>query len=142
MDGELHADAHRGNEDDHRNGAQLDSHQPHKAKQLHSHERKHQHLKEEGGACVRKGGNEESNEVMSDECMKVGNYYWLLSSKLICIKLILTLIFYKLVWKHLHLHLGKIHGDTCLLTVLVISVFLSVQVEKELRITQNVNNIH
>lgn len=44
MDGELHSNAHRGDENDHRDSAQLDSHQPHEAKQLHSHERKHQHL--------------------------------------------------------------------------------------------------
>lgn len=37
VDGKLHTDAHRGDEDDHRDGAQLDAHQPHDAKQFHSH---------------------------------------------------------------------------------------------------------
>lgn len=31
MDSELHSNAHRGNENDHRDGTQLDSHQPHEA---------------------------------------------------------------------------------------------------------------
>ena len=42
--GELHPDAHGGDEDDHRHGAQLDVHQAHEAKQLHGHQGQHQHL--------------------------------------------------------------------------------------------------
>lgn len=45
MDGELHSNAHRGYENDHGDSTQFDSHQPHEAKQLHSHERQYQHLK-------------------------------------------------------------------------------------------------
>lgn len=45
MDSEFHSNAHRGDENDNRDGTQLNFHQPHEAKQLHSHERKHQHLK-------------------------------------------------------------------------------------------------
>lgn len=48
MDGELHSNAHRGDENDHRDSTQLDPHQPHEAKQLHSHERQYQHLKGNG----------------------------------------------------------------------------------------------
>lgn len=45
VDGELHSNAHRGDENDHRDSTQLDSHEPHEAKELHSHERQYQHLK-------------------------------------------------------------------------------------------------
>lgn len=45
VDRELHSDAHRGDENDNRNRTQLDSHQPHEAKELHRHEREHQHLR-------------------------------------------------------------------------------------------------
>lgn len=45
MDCKLHSNAHRGNENDHRDGAQLDCHQSHEAKKLHSHEREHKHLR-------------------------------------------------------------------------------------------------
>lgn len=56
MDSELHSNAHRGDENDHRDSAQLDSHQPHEAKQLHCHERKHQHLKRKEEFLLEKEG--------------------------------------------------------------------------------------
>lgn len=45
MDSKLYSNAHRGNENDHGNSAQLNSHQPHETKELHRHKRKDQHLK-------------------------------------------------------------------------------------------------
>lgn len=45
MDCKLHSNAHRGDENDHRDSTQLDCHQSHEAKKLHSHEREHKHLR-------------------------------------------------------------------------------------------------
>ena len=44
VDGELHADADRGDEDDHGDGAELDADQTHDAKELHRHHGQHKHL--------------------------------------------------------------------------------------------------
>ena len=44
MNGELHADAHGGDQDDHRDGAQLDADQTHDAEQLHRHHGQDEHL--------------------------------------------------------------------------------------------------
>lgn len=62
MDGKLHSDAHRGDEDDHRNGTQLDSHQPHETKELHGHKRQNQHLREKPRDSVGRSLHEKSQE--------------------------------------------------------------------------------
>lgn len=51
VDSELHPNAHRGNEDDHWNGTQLDAHQAHDTKELNSHHSKNKDLRKREGAA-------------------------------------------------------------------------------------------
>lgn len=44
VNGELHSNAHGGDQDDHRDGAQLDANQAHDAKQFHRHHGQDKHL--------------------------------------------------------------------------------------------------
>lgn len=49
MNSELHSNAHRGNQDDHRDGAQLDANQTHDTKQLHCHHGQNKDLRKGRG---------------------------------------------------------------------------------------------
>lgn len=57
VNGELHSDAHRGDQNDHRDGAQLDADQTHDAEQLHCHHGQDKHLRRRHGKCYKLNRN-------------------------------------------------------------------------------------